>query len=339
MTTFSDQDNFLNEMNKVSEYHLQHSSEYASIVKSLFMGRAIASRIEDLPYLPITLFKDFQLKSIPESSVYRILRSSGTQGQPSSIYLSKENSRLQTKVLHELFKKQFGTKRLPMVIFDSKSQLQSNSVANARKAAVVGFSAFASERVFVLDDNLKLDWGLLENFITEFRSSKIILFGFTFLIWQSLIIQNEKNKVVNIPKGIVLHGGGWKKLQGLNVSKNQFKASITNITRTKEIVDYYGMAEQTGSIYFECSSGYFHSTNYSTLIIRDFITHSPAPFGKEGLVQLLSTLPISYPGHSILTQDIGIIHGENDCECGEVGKYFSIIGRLPKSQVRGCSDV
>jgi phenylacetate-coenzyme A ligase PaaK-like adenylate-forming protein len=303
------------------------------------MGRATASSIEDLPYLPITLFKDFQLRSVPESSVFRILNSSGTQGRPSSIYLSKENSRLQTQVLHELFRKRFGAQRLPMIIFDSKSQLQSNSVANARKAAVIGFSSFASERVFVLDDNLKPNWDLLEDTIDKFKNSKIFLFGFTFLIWQSLNIQNEGSRIINIPEGIVLHGGGWKKLQGLNISKHKFRTSVKKATGAKEIVDYYGMAEQTGSIYFECSSGFFHSTNYSTIIIRNFSTHIPVPFGKEGIVQLLSTLPISYPGHSILTQDIGIIHGEDDCKCGEVGRYFSINGRLPKSQVRGCSDV
>ena len=61
--------------------------------------------------------------------------------------------------------------------------------------------------------------------------------------------------------------------------------------------------------------------------------------GETGLIQTLSLLPISYPGHNILTEDIGIIHGVDDCKCGKKGKYFSVLGRVPNAELRGCSDV
>ena len=35
-----------------------------------------------------------------------------------------------------------------------------------------------------------------------------------------------------------------------------------------------------------------------------------------------SLLPTSYPGYNILTEDIGVIAGEDDCKCGLKGKYF-----------------
>ena len=41
----------------------------------------------------------------------------------------------------------------------------------------------------------------------------------------------------------------------------------------------------------------------------------------------------------ILTEDIGIIHGIDNCKCGKLGKYFSVLGRVPDSELRGCSDV
>ena len=56
------------------------------------------------------------------------------------------------------------------------------------------------------------------------------------------------------------------------------------------------------------------------------------------MIQLLSLLPTSYPGHSILTEDIGSIYGEDDCSCGRKGKYFKIYGRLKNAELRGCSD-
>ena len=42
--------------------------------------------------------------------------------------------------------------------------------------------------------------------------------------------------------------------------------------------------------------------------------------------------------HSLLTEDEGILLGEDDCPCGRKGKYFRIIGRLQNAEIRGCSD-
>jgi hypothetical protein len=56
------------------------------------------------------------------------------------------------------------------------------------------------------------------------------------------------------------------------------------------------------------------------------------------LIQTFSILPRSYPGNSLLTEDIGVIVGEDDCSCGRNGKYFLVEGRLPTAELRGCSD-
>ena len=60
---------------------------------------------------------------------------------------------------------------------------------------------------------------------------------------------------------------------------------------------------------------------------------------QKGFLQLFSLLPTSYPGHNILTEDIGALEGIDDCNCGRKGKYFSIKGRVPGTELRGCSDV
>jgi hypothetical protein len=56
------------------------------------------------------------------------------------------------------------------------------------------------------------------------------------------------------------------------------------------------------------------------------------------VIQTLSLLPRSYPGHSLLTEDLGVVHGQDDCPCGRKGTYFSIVGRIPQAELRGCSD-
>ena len=74
---------------------------------------------------------------------------------------------------------------------------------------------------------------------------------------------------------------------------------------------------------------------HDALPILDF---SPCETGEKGIIQAVSTIPESYPGHSLLTEDEGVIEGVDDCPCGRNGKYFRIIGRMKEAEIRGCSD-
>ena len=116
-----------------------------------------------------------------------------------------------------------------------------------------------------------------------------------------------------------------------------FKNEIKKVSSISSIYNYYGMVEQTGSIFLECSEGYFHCSIFSDIFIRrnDF---SICDFNEIGLVQLISLLPKSYPGHNIISEDLGEIIGIDDCKCGRLGKYFVIHGRAEKAEIRGCSD-
>jgi hypothetical protein len=330
---------FLEEINRLSELHYRNCGEYAQIVSRLFGGYRRARKLEEVPFVPVDIFKELELKSVPQEDVFKTLTSSGTLGKQSKIFLNKENSHNQIRALKELFQEQFGSARVPMLILDSQEQMMSSASANARKAAVIGFSLFASDRIFILKDNSEIDWDKLNAYLTTNKPRNVVLFGFTFLLWTHLITNNRLNRAFKLPNGAILHGGGWKKLEGIGVSKSEFKQEMGRVTGVDRVIDYYGMAEQAGSIFFECESGYFHTSNYSDLIIRSPYSLLPLAFGETGLVQVISNLPTSYPGHSILTQDLGTIHGEGDCSCKRPGRYFVIEGRMPTSQIRGCSDV
>ena len=52
----------------------------------------------------------------------------------------------------------------------------------------------------------------------------------------------------------------------------------------------------------------------------------------------MSVLPTSYPGHNLLTEDLGRMIGLDKCKCGRKGKYFEVMGRVKNTELRGCSD-
>ena len=72
------------------------------------------------------------------------------------------------------------------------------------------------------------------------------------------------------------------------------------------------------------------------MIVRHPETWEEQPVGEPGVLQVLSAVPTSYPGHSILTEDRGVVEAVDADELG--GKAFRVLGRLPKAELRGCSD-
>ena len=92
----------------------------------------------------------------------------------------------------------------------------------------------------------------------------------------------------------MLHGGGWKKLEKLKISNKKFKKKLAQKFNLQKIVNYYGLIEQVGSIFLECKCGYFNTTDYSKILIRDKNFKILGPSAK-GFLQIFSTLPTSYP--------------------------------------------
>ena len=209
----------------------------------------------------------------------------------------------------------------------------------ARKAGILGFSFFSTKKFFLLNENYEIDFEGLENFLHENRNQKIFIYGFTFVLWKYFVNDLIKKKIsYNFENCFIVHGGGWKKLIDINITDKKFKQIIFDQLKIVNVYDYYGMIEQTGSIYFECSSGYLHTSIYNDILIRNMKDLNVKKNKEVGIIQTFSILPKSYPGFSLLTEDLGVIIGENNCSCGLSGKYFKVLGRLEKSEIRGCSD-
>lgn len=162
------------------------------------------------------------------------------------------------------------------------------------------------------------------------------------MVWQhfykELVRLKGEGISFDLSNGVLIHGGGWKKLISEAVGADEFHKRLEEVCGLTSIHDYYGMAEQTGCIYMECGYGHLHASVFSDVIARRAVDFKPCRIGEKGIIQVVSSIPESYPGHSILTEDEGVVEGIDDCPCGRKGKYFRIIGRLKDAEIRGCSD-
>jgi hypothetical protein len=129
-------------------------------------------------------------------------------------------------------------------------------------------------------------------------------------------------------------------MQELAVSKEEFSESIATVfcSRPEAIMDFYGMAEQTGIIFVDCPEGNKHVPCFSQVIIRDLFTLEPCRIGRTGLIEVMSILADSYYDQAILTEDLGFLVGVDDCPCGRKGRYFRFVSRVEKAELRGCGD-
>jgi phenylacetate-coenzyme A ligase PaaK-like adenylate-forming protein len=327
-------------LSNLTHYHYDRSPEYRRL--SRFLGYTPGSELseEEIPYFPVRLFREYDLLSVERQEIIKTMTSSGTSGQAvSRIYLDRVTATRQTKVLVKIVSSFTGAKRLPLLIVDSPSVIKDRALFSARGAGILGFSMLGRDPAYLLDENYKIDYPRLDAFLAEHQGSKILLFGFTFVVWEYLChALQQAGRKLHID-GVLIHGGGWKKLGSLAVDNATFKKVVAESCGIASVCNYYGMVEQTGSIFMECEQGVLHASIYSDVIVRDPVSFASLGAGHSGLLQLVSLLPTSYPGHSILTEDLGEILGVDDCPCGRKGRYFRVLGRVKNAEVRGCSDV
>lgn len=328
---------------ELTEKHRKNCEEYNHILESIEYDVNDIKTYKDIPFLPVRLFKELSLKSVPDEDVVKIMTSSGTSGQKTSkIYLDKVTSSNQQKTMVKIVNEFTGSSRMPMIILDCPSVVKNRAMFSARGAGILGFSIFGAKKIYAFDDDMKLDVETLKEFIDKYKGQNIFLFGFTFMVWQyfykELVRLKEEGVTFDLSNGVLVHGGGWKKLISEAVSPEEFHDRLHSVCGLNKIHDYYGMVEQTGCIYMQCECGHLHASIFSDVITRRAEDFSECEIGERGILQVVSTIPESYPGHSLLTEDEGVILGEDDCPCGRKGKYFKIFGRLKNAEIRGCSD-
>lgn len=323
-------------------YHSAHCEPYANILRALEFHPESVCSTQELPFLPSSLFKSMRLNSTSSEQEYaRSLTSSGTTGsQTVHVELDRETSADQQRALAHIAADFIGGARLPMLILDQPSTLAHGSGLSARAAGILGFSIFARRRVFALREDLTLDLPAIQVFLEQANGGPFLLFGFTFMVWKYFYqALRDSAEHLDFSGGILIHGGGWKKLLDQAVPPEEFQRTLNECCGLHRIYNYYGMAEQAGSVFFQCEAGRFHASELSEVFVRRAEDFSLCEPGEPGILQVLSLLPRSYPGHSLLTEDEGVFLGVDDCPCGRLGKNFLVSGRLQQAQLRGCSDV
>src|SRR6202035_1209977 len=166
-----------------------------------------------------------------------------TTGQRTSrIIIDNETARRQSEALVAAFRPILGSRRLPFLAIDTKDVIKPTDLT-ARGGGVLGMMKFGAKTAFALDGQLEMDKELVENFVRANGSEPFLIFGFTFLVWDKLYLSFADGEV-DLSNAILIHSGGWKKLEAQKVSNADFRSALKRRFNLTNIFNFYGFVEQ-----------------------------------------------------------------------------------------------
>jgi hypothetical protein len=327
-------------------YACERHAGYRNYIQHWPTNYRSAARVADLPYLPVGILKaNPPLSFVDRGEIKRTLTSSATTSQtPSRVVLDAPTARRMTKGVVSIVRDFVGSARRPYLVVDTPG-FQGGGELGARGAAIQGLQPFASEVTHCLsaqDGELVLDRNRLRAFAEAHRGAEVLVYGFTFILWNHLVQPLAAEGVcLDLPNARILHSGGWKRLQDQAVEKTVFNERLARVfgCSTDRIIDFYGMVETVGVIYPDCPEGNKHGPAFGDVIVRNPLTLEPVAPGEYGIVQVCSVLPTSFPGHLLLTEDMAQVLSYDGCPCGRRGISFRFAGRIPKAELRGCGNL
>ena len=266
-------------LNELTRYHYEKSPEYGRILDAAWGGLKTYGSISEVPYLPVSLFKEMELKSTALPAM--VMRSSGTTGQRTSrIIIDNETARRQSEALGGVVPphSRRPPSALPRDRHEGRHQADGPHRARRRRAR---------------HDEVRRQNGLRPQFATglgqgarrDFRPREwrepFLIFGFTFLVWDKLY-RSFADGEVDLSGAILIHSGGWKKLEAQKVSNAEFRAALKRRFNLSNIFNFYGFVEQIGSVFIEGPDGLLYPPNFTDIIVRRAHSWEPADGWRRG---------------------------------------------------------
>jgi len=137
---------FMDAIKEVTEHHIQNCKPYKTLCEKRKFDPNQLTTLYNLPYLPVSIFKDRLLLSMPEKELFREINSSATtSGKPSRIGLDRSTSKRQSKCFNRTILDRLGNRRRRFVVLDTEATISKNSLISARSSTIRSLLFTASE--------------------------------------------------------------------------------------------------------------------------------------------------------------------------------------------------
>lgn len=287
-----------------------------------------------IPTLPTSAFKAYEVSSIPSDERTRVFHSSGTTGQnPSRHFHNAESLSVYEASLLPWFQRHFfATQPAPMkLIFLTPEAAPHSSLVHMFTAVRRHFGA--TDSVFTGRVEAVGAWSLdLEQTLAAVREAvgenrPLGLLGTAFSFVQLLDHLQSAGKRFALPKGSrVMETGGYKG-RTRTVPKTELRRMLARFLGVQSIhvLAEYGMSELSSQAY-DSAAGVFHFPPWARACVISPETGAASGEGETGLLRVFDLANIGSV-MAVQTEDVAVRRGDG----------FELLERAASAEPRGCS--
>ena len=292
-------------------YQAEHCPPYAEYVRLIGVDPASVTRVEDIPMLPIEIFKSHKVYC-GENEPQIIFTSSATTGMVQSRHYVEDLS-LYERAFTEAFRQFYGDERECSIYALLPSYLEREG--SSLVYMVDRLLAQCGGGGFYLNDYEKL----LRDMSRD--DNPKILLGVTYAL-----LDLAENYAPQLENTVVMETGGMKGRRK-ELPKSELHKILCSAFGVEKIHSEYGMAELMSQAY-SFGEGLFRTPKWMRVLVRDvnnpFARLAAGRRGGLDIIDLANRSSCAF----IATQDMGIRYEDGS---------FRIEGRISQSDVRGCN--
>lgn len=325
------------DLKKYFEYHYNNCALYRDYCDNTGFAPGDLYSWEDIakiPLIPTGMFKKSKILSVSDERIIKRCTSSGTNGSISEVYRDHDTlAAISTK-------SEITMEKIQEDIHDYSFYIMGPAKEEAKDLWFAYVMSLledipAEAKYFVKDGELKLEELAEQLHLDMGVDKKIIIIGPPmFFVFLAARLQDSP---VRLQNGHTVTMGGWKSYKNRAVSREELEMLIhTSLGVSYDrILDAYSSVE-INTVLIECNRKHMHVPDWLYVDIRDPDTLESVPYGQQGLISFIDTTAVSYPC-MVLSEDFGILHAGNKCDCGNKSDYLQIIRRVETVEGKGCA--
>ena len=307
---------FSNMALQIFKFQFEHNKVYRSFCDLLYKHPSDVKSVEDIPFLPIQLYKTHQVIA-SKASIETTFASSGTTGS----VISKHHV-TDIKVYKESFRKGFQKfygsieDYVVLALLPSYLERECSSLIYMVNDMIIQSNHETSG--FYLNNLAELKDTLIS---LDSRGQKVLLIGVSFALLD-LVEQHQ----FNLKNTIVMETGGMKGRRK-ELIRQELHSKFKQGFGINNIHSEYGMTELLSQAYSK-GNGLFKTPPWMKVLTRDLedalTINNKEKTGGINVIDLANVNSCAF----ISTQDLGRVYSDNS---------FEIIGRFDNSDIRGCN--
>jgi hypothetical protein len=312
---------FLKASLETFRYQYEHSEIYRKFVDYLNISPEKVNSLEEIPFLPIEMFKNHQILDNNKTANLFFQSSGTTQMNLSRHWIADEN--IYKESIYKSFEQFIGKPEDFIFLGLLPSYLEKHNSSLIYMVDYLMKKSARPENGYFLynhSDLLKL--------LNTLKDKKVILFGVSFALLDFLdfCLSGENEESLTPSENLIVIETGGMKGRKEEMTKNELLKILQEGFKTHKIYSEYSMTELLSQAY-SLGNNEYECPNWMKIMVRN--AEDPLTYEKEGRTGAINIIDLAniHSCSFIATQDLGKI----------TGNIFQVLGRIDHSDIRGCS--